>query len=45
MYPEELVAPMRAELSENGFEELKSADTVEKHLKHHNGTTYRIYHH
>lgn len=28
MYPEELVRPMRAELSEAGFEELYTADTV-----------------
>ena len=33
MYPEELVAPMRAELTENGFAELKSAIEVENHLK------------
>ncbi|RZJ68452.1 MAG: BrxA/BrxB family bacilliredoxin [Flavobacterium sp.] len=32
MYPEELVKPMRAELSDAGFEELYSADAVESAL-------------
>ena len=40
MYPEELVAPMRAELSDNGFNEFRTADQVEDHLAHgHEGTT------
>ena len=39
MYPEELVAPMRADLTEVGFEELKSADAVVAHLKDHEGTS------
>ena len=39
MYPEELVAPMRADLTEVGFEELKSADAVVEHLKDHKGTS------
>ncbi|GGB78190.1 hypothetical protein GCM10007424_17860 [Flavobacterium suaedae] len=32
MYPEELVKPMRAELSEAGFEELYTADAVKEAL-------------
>jgi putative YphP/YqiW family bacilliredoxin len=32
MYPEELVKPMRAELSDAGFQELYSADAVESAL-------------
>ncbi|MGX7667748.1 BrxA/BrxB family bacilliredoxin [Flavobacterium pedocola] len=32
MYPEEMVKPMRAELSEAGFQELYSADAVETAL-------------
>lgn len=32
MYPEELVKPMRAELSEAGFEELYTADAVKQAL-------------
>jgi bacilliredoxin len=39
MYPEELVAPMRAELSNQGFEEFKTADAVNNHLKEHKGTS------
>ncbi len=38
MYPEELVSPMRAELSSAGFDELKSAEAVEKCLEKE-GTT------
>lgn len=39
MYPEELVAPMRTELTQVGFEEFKTADQVEKHLADHKGTS------
>lgn len=39
MYPEELIAPMRAELTDVGFQEFRSADDVENHLKSHKGTT------
>src|SRR5690606_36916525 len=39
MYPEELVAPMRAELTDVGFKEFRSAEDVENHLKEHKGTT------
>lgn len=42
MYPEELVAPMRTELTEVGFEEFKSADQVENHLKDHKGTSLMV---
>ena len=38
MYPEELVKPMRAELSEAGFEELYTADAVKNALSKQ-GTT------
>ncbi len=38
MYPEELVKPMRAELSEAGFEELYTADAVKDALSKE-GTT------
>lgn len=38
MYPEELVKPMRAELSEAGFEELYTADAVKDALSKQ-GTT------
>jgi putative YphP/YqiW family bacilliredoxin len=33
MYPEEMVKPMRAELTEAGFQELYSAEAVENALK------------
>lgn len=39
MYPEELIAPMRAELSDVGFKEFRSSDDVDSHLKSHKGTT------
>ena len=38
MYPEELVKPMRADLAQAGFEELYTADAVEKAIKQ-DGTT------
>jgi len=33
MYPEEMVKPMRAELSDAGFQDLYNADAVETALK------------
>ena len=38
MYPEEIVQPMKEELTENGFKELLSSDEVENQLKE-KGTT------
>ena len=42
MYPEALVMPMRSDLTEVGFEELKTAEAVEDHLKDHQGTTLMV---
>ncbi len=42
MYPEELVSPMRSELTSIGFDELKSAEEVENHLKDKKGTTLLV---
>ena len=42
MYPEELVTPMRAELANIGFDELKNADDVEKYLTEKKGTTLLV---
>ena len=39
MYPEELVRPMRSELTSNGFTELKSADDVTSAMDNAKGTT------
>lgn len=39
MYPEQLVAPMRTELTGIGFEELKTAKDVEEHLENEKGTS------
>ncbi len=39
MYPEQLVAPMRNELTAVGFEELKNKEAVENHFKDHKGTS------
>jgi putative YphP/YqiW family bacilliredoxin len=41
MYPEEMIKPMRAELSEVGFQELHTAEAVENVLKQ-KGTTLVI---
>ena len=38
MYPEQIVAPMRAELVESGFVELRSAAEVTEALKNNQGT-------
>lgn len=42
MYPEELVRPMRAQLTENGFVELKDADQVSEAFANHEGTTLLV---
>lgn len=42
MYPEELVAPMRTDLTSVGFTELKTAEEVENHLNDHQGTTLLV---
>lgn len=42
MYPEELVAPMREDLTSVGFTEFKSADQVEEHLNNHQGTSLMV---
>jgi len=39
MYPEHLVAPMRTDLTEAGFQEFTTADAVDAHLKDHKGTS------
>lgn len=39
MYPEELVRPMRSELTSNGFTELKSATEVNDAMANAKGTT------
>lgn len=42
MYPEELVAPMRADLTSVGFQEFKTAEEVVNHLTDHKGTTLLV---
>ncbi len=42
MYPEELVKPMREDLTVVGFEELKNSDAVDGHLKDHAGTSLLV---
>jgi bacilliredoxin len=42
MYPEELVRPMRAELTEHGFEELKDSSEVDKAFESQEGTTLLV---
>ena len=42
MYPEEFVAPMRAELTNAGFNEFKSAEEVIEHMSDHQGTSLLI---
>ncbi len=42
MYPEPLVAPMRADLTTAGFTEFRTAEEVDNHLKNHKGTTLLV---
>jgi putative YphP/YqiW family bacilliredoxin len=42
MYPEQLVAPMRTDLTSAGFTELKTPEDVDSHLKDHKGTTLLV---
>ena len=42
MYPEELVSPMRAELTNVGFDELKNAASVDQYLLEKKGTTLLV---
>jgi putative YphP/YqiW family bacilliredoxin len=42
MYPEELVAPMRTDLTVAGFQELTTPEEVESHLKDHKGTSLLV---
>lgn len=39
MYPEMLVAPMRAELTNKGFRELKTPEEVTRQIEEEQGTT------
>lgn len=42
MYPEQLVAPMRQDLTGAGFKEFKTSSEVDQHLKDHKGTTLLV---
>lgn len=42
MYPEQLVAPMRSDLTSAGFQELKTPSEVEKQIKDGKGTTLLV---
>lgn len=42
MYPEQLVAPMRTDLTSAGFQELKTPSDVEKQIKDGKGTTLLV---
>ncbi|MBS1544455.1 MAG: BrxA/BrxB family bacilliredoxin [Bacteroidetes bacterium] len=42
MYPEQLVAPMRTDLTNVGFKELKTPADVEKQIKNEKGTTLLV---
>jgi putative YphP/YqiW family bacilliredoxin len=42
MYPEQLVAPMRTDLTSAGFKELKTAEEVEQYLKDQKGTALLV---
>lgn len=42
MYPEQLVAPMRTDLTSAGFKELKTPEQVESELKDQKGTTLLV---
>jgi putative YphP/YqiW family bacilliredoxin len=42
MYPEQLVAPMRSDLTSAGFNELKTPEEVDKFLESNKGTTLLV---
>ena len=42
MYPEQLVAPMRSDLTTAGFQELKTPEDVDNTLKSQKGTTLLV---
>ena len=42
MYPEQLVAPMRTDLTSAGFTELKTSEEVDKYLKDQKGTALLV---
>jgi len=42
MYPEQLVAPMRQDLTSAGFTELKTPEDVEKSIRNEKGTTLLV---
>ena len=42
MYPEQLVAPMRSDLTTAGFKELKTAEEVDNQLQNSKGTTLLV---
>ncbi len=42
MYPEEIVAPMKGELTNAGFTELTTPDEVDNHMKDHKGTSLMV---
>ena len=42
MYPEQLVAPMRSDLTTAGFQELKTAEEVDNKLQNSKGTTLLV---
>lgn len=42
MYPEQLVAPMRTDLTSAGFRELKTSSEVENYLKDQKGTALLV---
>jgi putative YphP/YqiW family bacilliredoxin len=42
MYPEQLVAPMRSDLTSAGFTEFKTAEEVDSNLKNQKGTTLLV---
>lgn len=42
MYPEQLVAPMRTDLTSAGFKELKTPEEVEQELQDQKGTTLLV---
>ena len=42
MYPEEIVTPMRQDLTSVGFNEFRTADDVDNHLSDHKGTTLLV---
>ncbi|MEC9221852.1 MAG: BrxA/BrxB family bacilliredoxin, partial [Bacteroidota bacterium] len=43
MYPQEIVLPMKAELTDKGFRQLETPEAVDAELSSQSGTTFVVF--